>query len=115
MRVLFGFLLIGLFLLAIFGVMRWAWRRISTNGGSAAMSENAFLGEIRMVAFNFAPVGWAPCDGRLMSISQNQAMFAILGVNYGGDGKSNFALPNLPPLNGTYFIICLSGIFPTKA
>jgi microcystin-dependent protein len=53
-----------------------------------------FLGEIRMVGFNFAPVGWATCGGQLMSISQNTALFSLLGTTYGGDGRSNFALPN---------------------
>lgn len=53
-----------------------------------------FLGEIRMVGFNFAPFGWAVCTGQLMSIAQNTALFSLLGTMYGGDGKSNFALPN---------------------
>jgi microcystin-dependent protein len=54
-----------------------------------------FLAEIRVVGFNFAPTGWALCDGQLMPISQNTALFALLGTMYGGDGKSTFALPNL--------------------
>ncbi|KAB8142253.1 phage tail protein [Chloroflexia bacterium SDU3-3] len=54
-----------------------------------------FLGEIRMFAGNFAPVGWAFCNGQLMPISQNTALFSLLGTYYGGDGKSTFALPNL--------------------
>lgn len=54
-----------------------------------------FLGEIRMMPFDFAPIGWAPCDGRLLPISQNTALFAIIGTQYGGDGRSTFALPNL--------------------
>ena len=56
---------------------------------------NPFLGEIRMFGFNFAPRGWALCDGQLLPISQNQALFALLGTTYGGDGVSTFALPNL--------------------
>lgn len=56
---------------------------------------NPYVGEIRMVAFNFAPYGWALCNGQLMSISQNTALFSLLGTQFGGDGKSNFALPNL--------------------
>src|SRR5216684_6059195 len=56
---------------------------------------NPFLAEIRIFAGNFAPKGWALCDGQLMSISQNTALFSLLGTTYGGDGKSNFALPNL--------------------
>ena len=54
-----------------------------------------FVSEIRMYGFNFAPVGWAFCDGQLLPISQNTALFSLLGTFYGGDGKSTFALPNL--------------------
>lgn len=54
-----------------------------------------FLAEIRMFGFNFAPTGWAQCNGQLMPLSQNTALFALLGTIYGGDGKSTFALPNL--------------------
>ena len=54
-----------------------------------------FVAEIRMFPFNFAPKGWAFCDGQLLPLSQNTALFSLLGTTYGGDGKSNFALPNL--------------------
>lgn len=54
-----------------------------------------FLGEIRMVGFNYAPTGWALCNGQLLQISQNSALFALLGTTYGGDGRSTFALPDL--------------------
>jgi microcystin-dependent protein len=54
-----------------------------------------FLAEIRIFPFNFPPTGWAFCDGQLMPISQNTALFALLGTTYGGDGKSTFALPDL--------------------
>ncbi len=56
---------------------------------------NPFVAEIRMFTFNFAPKGWAICAGQLLPISQNTALFSLLGTNYGGDGKSTFALPNL--------------------
>jgi microcystin-dependent protein len=56
---------------------------------------NPFLAEIRIFPFIFAPKGWAFCDGQILPISQNTALFALLGVTYGGDGKSTFALPNL--------------------
>jgi len=55
----------------------------------------AYLGEIRMFGFNFAPKGWAFCNGQLMSIQQNTALFAILGTTFGGNGQTNFQLPNL--------------------
>lgn len=54
-----------------------------------------FVAEIRIFAGNFAPTGWALCNGQLMPISQNTALFSLLGTTYGGDGKSTFALPNL--------------------
>lgn len=54
-----------------------------------------FVAEIRIFPFNFAPKGWAFCNGQLLPISQNTALFSLLGTTYGGDGRSNFALPNL--------------------
>jgi microcystin-dependent protein len=54
-----------------------------------------FVGEIRAVGFNFPPKGWAFCDGQLLPLSQNTALFSLLGTFYGGDGKSTFALPDL--------------------
>ena len=54
-----------------------------------------FVAEIRVFGFNFAPTGWAQCNGQLLPISQNTALFSLLGTFYGGDGKSTFALPNL--------------------
>ena len=54
-----------------------------------------FVAEIRIFPFNFAPQGWAFCNGQLMPISQNTALFSLLGTTYGGDGKSTFALPNM--------------------
>tara|TARA_A100001391_G_scaffold71050_1_gene45374 strand:+ start:9438 stop:9953 length:516 start_codon:yes stop_codon:yes gene_type:complete len=58
------------------------------------MSE-PFLAEIRMVGFNFAPRGWAFCNGQILPINQNQALYALLGTTYGGDGRVSFALPDL--------------------
>ena len=54
-----------------------------------------FLSEIRIMSFNYAPKGWAMCNGQLMPINQNQALFSLLGTTYGGDGRVNFALPDL--------------------
>ena len=54
-----------------------------------------FLAEIRMMSFNFAPKGWALCNGQLMPINQNQALFSLLGTTYGGDGRQTFGLPDL--------------------
>lgn len=58
------------------------------------MSE-PYLGQITMVAFNFAPRGYAECDGQIVQISQNQSLFSLLGTTYGGDGRTSFALPDL--------------------
>ena len=58
------------------------------------MSE-PFVGQIQPFGFNFAPRGWALCDGQLLPISQNTALFSLLGTIYGGDGKTTFALPDL--------------------
>jgi microcystin-dependent protein len=58
------------------------------------MSE-PFLSEIKMISWNFAPKGWAFCNGSLLPINQNQGLFSLLGTTYGGDGRQNFGLPNL--------------------
>lgn len=59
------------------------------------MGQQGFIGEVRMFAGNFAPRSWAFCDGQLLAISQNTALFSILGTTYGGDGRTTFALPDL--------------------
>jgi len=84
------------------------------------------LGEVKTFAGNFAPNGWALCDGQLLSINQNQALFSILGTTYGGDGRTNFALPKMranslmtdwlgeDDSTTVKFIIALVGIYPTR-
>jgi microcystin-dependent protein len=67
----------------------------SIGGVKSVQDTSPYLGEILLFAGNFAPVGWAICDGALLSISQNTALFSILGTTYGGDGRTNFALPDL--------------------
>jgi len=57
--------------------------------------DDPFVAEIRIVRFTFAPPGWAFCDGQLMTIAQNPALFSLLGTTYGGDGRTTFALPDL--------------------
>jgi microcystin-dependent protein len=61
----------------------------------SATAQTPFLGEIDLVAFNFAPHGWALCNGQILPIAQNQALFALLGTTYGGNGTTTFALPDL--------------------
>lgn len=59
------------------------------------MAQDPFVGEINLFPYTYAPRGWASCDGQLIPISQNTALFSLLGTTYGGDGRSTFALPNL--------------------
>jgi Phage Tail Collar Domain len=77
---------------------------------------NSFVAEIRLFPFNFAPSGWAPCDGQLMPISESVALFSLLGTRYGGDGKSNFALPDLrgKAPHDLQYCMALSGIWPPR-
>jgi len=80
-------------------------------------SMEPFLGQIDLLPFNFAPQGWAFCDGALLPISQNTALFSLLGTTYGGDGVSTFALPNLKgkePVDGLHYYIALVGIYPSR-
>ena len=74
------------------------------------------LGEIRMFGGNFAPKGWALCDGRLLSITQNSALFTVIGTMFGGDGVTNFALPDLQGkvAEGVTFVIALVGVYPQR-
>src|SRR5215212_3190070 len=67
--------------------------RRSRAGRARSMAE-PFLSEIRIMSFGFAPKGWALCDGQLLPINQNQALFSLLGTTFGGDGRVNFALPD---------------------
>ena len=78
---------------------------VSSPRNAAAQASDPFLGQIMWAAFNFPPKGWARCDGQLLSIAQNSALFALLGTNFGGNGQTNFALPDmrgrLPMHDGT--------------
>jgi len=81
--------------------------------------EETFLGDVRAMSFDFAPRGWAQCNGQLLPISQNQALFQLLSNRYGGDGKTSFGLPALPGVpaqdgRALSFCICLRGQFPTQ-
>lgn len=78
-----------------------------------------FIGQIGTFAFNFCPNGWAPLNGQLIAITQNTALFALIGTNYGGDGTTNFALPTAKPIftaTGFPFTQCIAllGIFPPR-
>lgn len=74
-----------------------------------------FVGEILLLPYNFAPRGWALCDGRTLPIQQNTALFSLLGTNFGGDGKTTFALPKLHgPERSLAYYIALQGVFPSR-
>lgn len=73
-----------------------ALTRSETHAAPAAgLSVDPMIGEVQWVAFNFAPRGWAKCDGQLLPISSNSALFSLLGTTYGGDGRTTFGLPDL--------------------
>lgn len=74
----------------------------------------AFVGQIELFGFSFAPRGWALCNGALLPINANQALFSLLGTTYGGDGKENFALPKLTGPGGANYCLCLEGIYPSR-
>jgi microcystin-dependent protein len=78
--------------------------------------EYGTLGEIRLFAGTFAPTGWAYCDGKILPINTNQALFSILGTNFGGDGRTNFALPDLKGQApaGIAYVMCTDGAYPRR-
>jgi len=76
-----------------------------------------YIGVIKLFAGNFAPKGFLACNGQLLQISQNTALFSVLGTTYGGDGRTTFALPDLTkqaPVQGSIYIICVMGIYPSR-
>jgi len=82
-----------------------------------AQAIEPFIGQIALFGFNFCPRGWAEPNGRLLPISQNSALFSLLGTTYGGDGRTTFALPKLPKSKGNKglrYCIALIGIFPSR-
>ena len=74
-----------------------------------------FIGEVKYFGGNFAPRGWAFCQGQLLPIAQNDALFSILGTTYGGDGRTTFALPKIEDLNGCKAIIAVQGVYPSRS
>jgi hypothetical protein len=86
---------------------------------SAALSivEQPYIGQIDTFAFNFAPSGWLPCDGRVLQIGRFQVLFSLLGGTYGGDGRLTFGLPRLAPVtpSGPNYYIAIDGFFPVRS
>jgi microcystin-dependent protein len=92
---------------------------LSVGARSALAGANPFLGEIETFAFNFCPTGWVSPNGQILPISQNTALFSLLGTIYGGDGQSTFALPTAKPIFSAtgaplQQCIALQGIFPSR-
>lgn len=76
-----------------------------------------FLGQIQLFPYNFAPKGWAFCEGQTVQISRNPALFSLIGAMYGGDGQATFALPNLKgkePDPNMHYCIAIQGAFPSR-
>lgn len=76
-----------------------------------------FIGSIMLFPYNFAPVGWVSCEGQILTISQNPALFSLISNKFGGDGTTNFALPNLrgaEPIPGMKYYIAVEGIYPQR-
>ncbi len=82
-------------------------------GGDAM---DPYVSELRFFAFDWAPQGWQICDGSLPSLSQNEVLYSLIGTNYGGDGRSNFAVPKMPSPLGTQgrWCIALVGNYPQR-
>lgn len=75
----------------------------------------AFVGSILALPYDYVLRGWALCNGQLLQIQQNSALYALLGTRFGGDGKATFALPKLAPLAPNInYCICLEGIWPSR-
>lgn len=76
-----------------------------------------FIGQIQLFPYNFAPRGWAFCEGQELQIEQNTALFSLIGITYGGDGRTTFALPDLKTNNldgNLHYCIALQGVFPSR-
>lgn len=83
--------------------------------GAPGPTSNFYLGQIEAFAFDFAPVGWLPCNGATLPINQNQALFSLLGTTYGGDGVRIFGLPKLAPITSAgpnFYIAAAQNMFP---
>jgi hypothetical protein len=83
---------------------------------AAVAPTQTYLGQVVSFPYNFAPSGWVACTGRLLPISQFTALFSLIGTTYGGDGKTDFMLPNLPPRgpNGPWYCIAIEGAYPPR-
>lgn len=83
--------------------------------------DESFIGEIRLFAGNFAPMGWQFCNGQTVLIEGNEALYSIIGISYGGNGRTDFQLPKLAPLRENdggetpiQYVICCEGYYPDR-
>ena len=73
------------------------------------------MGAIKLVAFNYVPRGFLDCNGQILRIDENEVLYSLLGINYGGDGRTSFGLPKMDtPMPGMKYIICSQGIYPSR-
>lgn len=88
---------------------------VTENKVAKAAPSEPYLGQICLMPYSFAPVGWAVCDGSLISVSEYPTLFSLLGDTFGGNGTTNFALPNLPgPMPGVNYCIAMEGQYPVS-
>ncbi|ADK79827.1 phage tail protein [Sediminispirochaeta smaragdinae] len=79
---------------------------------------DGFIGQILLFAFNYEPRQWLPCEGQMLQIVDNEALFSLVGTQYGGDGRTTFALPDLKgkePVPGMRYCICTEGVYPPRS
>ena len=75
----------------------------------------AFIGQVTLFTGNFAPHGWARCDGSLVEVTGHPELFSLIGTTYGGDGRTRFGLPNIPPpIPGVRYLIAVEGSIPVE-
>ena len=75
------------------------------------------LGQIQLFPYDFAPLGWLQCNGQVMNIVQNTALYSLIGATFGGNGQTTFGIPNLTntsPVAGMQYYICISGLYPMR-
>ena len=80
--------------------------------------DQPYIGQIELLPFTFAPQGWTVCEGQLLPISENEALYSLIGTTFGGDGETTFALPDLrgkEPTPDSHYCIAIYGIFPSRS
>ena len=84
-------------------------------GVASAQTPSPYLGEVRLFGFNFCPQNWLPANGQLLLINGNQALFSLFGTAYGGDGRTNFAIPTMSGTSvALHWCVAVAGVFPSR-